>query len=71
MSWSRDVFSSMISAVGWNDDTQELEIEFRNGTTWGYAGVDEAFADQLSKAASVGGMFHTEVKNQLQGRRIR
>jgi KTSC domain len=71
MSWSRDVFSSMIQAVGWDDDSNELIVEFKNGVAWGYSGADEAFADQLSKAASVGGMFNTEVKNQLAGRRIR
>lgn len=72
MSWSRQVFSDVISEVGWDDDTQELVITFkRNGAVWGYAGADEAFAEQLSRAPSVGGMFHTEVKNQLVGRRIR
>src|SRR5262249_4883522 len=72
VSWSRPVFSDVISEVGWDETSQELIITFkRGGAMWGYAGADEAFADQLSRAASVGGMFHAEVKNQLAGRRIR
>lgn len=70
VSWSRDVYSSMIQSVGFDDDLNAMVIEFKNGTTWAYD-ADEAYADQLSKAASVGGQFHTEVKNQMAGRRIR
>lgn len=70
MSWSRDVYSSMISAVGWDDGLNAMVIEFKNGTAWAYD-TDETYADQLSKAASVGGQFHSEVKNQMAGRRIR
>ena len=70
MSWSRSVFSDMVSEVGWDDEANELIVTFKNGVTWAYSGADEAFADQLARAASVGRMFNAEVKNQLAGRRV-
>lgn len=63
MSWMKPVFSSMISEVGWDDDTQEMLVKFaKGGKTAAYKGADEGLALDLSKAASVGGMFLSEVK---------
>lgn len=61
--WMKPVFSSMISEVGWDDETQELLVKFsKNGKTAAYKGADEGLAEDLSKAASVGGMFLNEIK---------
>lgn len=63
MGWSRQVLSSMISDVGWDDETEELLVTFiKKGRTAAYKGFDEGTADQLSKAASVGEMFLSEIK---------
>jgi KTSC domain len=63
MSWSKQVFSEMISEVGWDDENQELLVTFlKKGRTAAYKGFDEGTADRLSKAASVGGMFLSEIK---------
>jgi KTSC domain len=63
MGWSKQVFSEMISEVGWDDENQELLVTFlKKGRTAAYKGFDEGMADRLSKAASVGGMFLSEIK---------
>lgn len=63
MSWMRPVFSSMVSEVGWDSETEELLIRFaKNGKTAAYKGADEGLAELLSRAPSVGQMFLSEVK---------
>jgi KTSC domain len=63
MSWSKQVLSEMVSDVGWDDETQELLVTFiKKGRTAAYKGFDEDTADKLSRAASVGGMFLSEIK---------
>jgi len=63
MSWTKSVFSSMISEVGWDDETEELLVTFaKKGKTAAYKGFDEGKAEQLSKAPSVGSMFLDEIK---------
>jgi hypothetical protein len=63
MPWMKPVFSEMVAEVGWDEDTQELLVKFKKGgKTAAYKGFDEGTAEQLSKAASVGGMFLSEIK---------
>lgn len=63
MSWSKQVFSEMIAEVGWDDQTEELLVTFiKKGRTAAYKGFDEGTAEALSKAASVGSMFLSEIK---------
>lgn len=64
MSWTRDVYSTMVSQVGWDDETGELLVTFKNGRTAAYSGVDEGKAIELSKAASVGDMMNSEIKGK-------
>jgi hypothetical protein len=61
--WSKPVFSEMISEVGWDEDTQELTVTFKKkGRTAAYKGFDEGTAEQLSRAPSVGSMFLSDIK---------
>jgi hypothetical protein len=63
MSWMKPVLSDMISEVGWDDETGELLVTFKKkGRTAAYKGFDEATADQLRRAVSVGSMFLSEIK---------
>ena len=63
MAWMKPVFSSMISEVGWDDETQELLVKFsKGGKTAAYKGADEGLALELSKAPSVGSMFLEQVR---------
>ena len=63
MAWSKQVLSDMVSEVGWNDETNELLVTFKKkGRTAAYKGFDEGTAELLSRAASVGSMFLSEIK---------
>jgi hypothetical protein len=62
MSWSKNVYSSMVSEIGYDDETQELLVTWTNGRRSAYSGVPEGLADQLSRAPSVGGMINADIK---------
>ena len=63
MSWNVSVFSSMVSEIGWDDETNEILVTWaKSGKRSAYSGADEAKALELSKAPSVGGMIHQEIK---------
>lgn len=62
-SWSKPVFSSLLSEVGWDEENQELTVTFaKSGKTAAYKGFDEGKAISLSHAASAGGTFLAEIK---------
>ena len=64
MSWMKDVYSSMVSQVGWDDSTNELLVKWsKSGKVSAYSGFDEAKAYELSTAPSVGQMVITEIKS--------
>lgn len=60
--WTRSVFSSNVTEVGYDTETHDLLVTWKNGKTSAYAGVPEELAEQLSQAASVGQMLQREVK---------
>ena len=62
MAWSKNVYSSMVSEVGYDDETQELLVTWTNGRRSIYSGVPEGLADQLSRAPSVGQMLNSDIK---------
>jgi KTSC domain len=63
MPWMKSVLSDMVDEVGWNEETEEVLVKFKkNGKTAAYKGFDEGTADVLSRAASVGSMFLSEIK---------
>lgn len=62
MTWEKDVYSDMVSKVGYDAETKELFVTFKRGKRAIYEGVSEELALDLSKAASVGGMMNTEIK---------
>ena len=63
MSWDQTVFSSVVASVGYDSDTSELLVTWKNGKTSAYAGVPEGVAQQLANAPSVGTMVNAEIKN--------
>jgi KTSC domain len=63
MNWSRAVFSSMVSEVGYDSDANELLITWaKSGKMSAYADVPESLAEACSKAPSVGQFVNTEIK---------
>lgn len=60
--WSKPVYSSMVSEVGYNEETQELIITWKNGKRSAYSGVPAEKAEELAGAPSVGQMVNMEIK---------
>jgi hypothetical protein len=63
MSWSRHVYSSNVSTIGYDPETQEMTVTWTKGKQSIYSGVPEELAEQLVNAPSVGSMLNAEVKN--------
>jgi hypothetical protein len=61
MSWTRSVFSSSVSQVGYDEETGEMLVTWKSGKVSAYK-VDEATADEASRAASVGSYINDEIK---------
>ena len=59
----RPVQSSNLSSIGYDPSTQTLEIEFKGGGVYTYHDVDQAKADALLNAESVGKHFHAHIRN--------
>ncbi len=57
------VSSSNIAAVGYDEDTKMLTVQFNNGRTYRYAGVPNGEYQNLLNATSVGNYFATNIKN--------
>jgi hypothetical protein len=58
------VSSSNISAIGYETETQTLEIEFLSGGVYQYAGVSVEEYEALMNADSKGKYFHANIKNR-------
>jgi hypothetical protein len=61
--WMKPVYSSMISEVGYDPETEELLVRFvKGGKTAAYKGASEGVALDLANAPSAGSMFLREIK---------
>jgi hypothetical protein len=58
------VSSSNIQAIGYNADSQTLELEFKNGQTYQYTGVPQAEYDAMMAADSKGTFLNTNIKGR-------
>ena len=60
------VASSLIKAVGYDSEKEELHVEFHKGklTKYVYHGVPRAVFDAMVKSLSVGHFFLANVKKQ-------
>lgn len=59
----QNVTSSNIKSVGYDKETNTLEVEFNNGGIYQYFDVPEQVAEALLAASSVGGYLASNVKN--------
>ncbi len=57
------VASSNIAAVGYDGNSQTLEIEFLSGSIYQYYGVPQNMHEQLMRASSKGRFLNTYIKN--------
>lgn len=64
------VSSSNIAAVGYDESTQILEIEFMTGSIYEYYGIPAYVHEEMVCASSIGGYFAQRVKNSYGFSRI-
>jgi len=58
------VRSSNVAAVGWDDDAQELLVEFKDGSTYAYPSAGNAAYQDLLEATSPGQYVNRWLKSQ-------
>ena len=57
------VTSSSIESIGYEEDMQVLEVEFRSGEVYAYFDVPNYLFDELLASHSIGAAFHTAIRN--------
>ena len=57
------VSSSSVSMIGYDADTQALEVQYNNGGVYQYQGVPQDVFDQLMNAPSKGTFINQQIKN--------
>ncbi|MCA9464397.1 MAG: KTSC domain-containing protein [Nitrospira sp.] len=60
------VDSSNIEAIGYDDDTQELHVQFLSGGLYVYHGVPRGIFNELMSASSKGSFLNREIKGVYQ-----
>lgn len=56
------VTSSNIAQVGYDPETQTLEVEFHSGAVYQYFDVPQSVYDALMNAESIGGFLNSQIK---------
>ncbi len=64
------VDSSNVAAIGFDEDSQTLQVEFNSGATYQYFDVPEAVYEGLLAAASVGQFLNQHVKGAYRYSRV-
>lgn len=54
--------SSNVAAVGYDENSDTLQVEFHNGGTYQYFDVPESLFESLRDADSVGGFLAANIK---------
>lgn len=64
------VDSSNLNSVGYDADTETLEVEFRNGGVYQYFEVPPSTHQNLLDAPSLGSYFNSHIRNSYGQRRV-
>lgn len=57
------VASSNIASIGFDAETETLEVEFKSGLVYQYYNVPQFMHEQIVTASSVGAFFNANVRN--------
>jgi hypothetical protein len=68
--WTKDVYSFVAREIGYDPETKDLIVVWKNGRRSAYSNVPEELAVQLSTAPSVGNMLNNEIKPYFQHRYV-
>lgn len=66
----QSVTSSNLKAVGYDEATKTLEVEFKNGSTYQYDDVPQAEYEAMMDAESVGRYFLANIKDRYTTRKV-
>lgn len=64
------VNSSNLNSVGYEEETQTLEIEFNSGGVYRYFGVPKYIYTELMSASSHGKYFHQYIKDNYRWSKV-
>ncbi len=64
------VASSNIAAIGYDEPSQTLEVEFTSGAVYQYYNVTQALFEQLMQASSKGQFLAYQIKNSFPYSRV-
>ena len=64
------VASSLIKAVGYDPEKEELHVEFHKGGEYVYQGVPQAIAMSFERSPSVGRYFLNNIKGKYEGVKV-
>lgn len=64
------VSSSNVESVGYEEDSETLEVEFKNGALYQYFDVPQRIFDGLISADSVGGYLAQNIKGVYRYSRV-
>jgi len=64
------VSSSNIKSIGYESNSQTLEVEFRDGGIYQYFNVASNTYEKLISAQSIGSFFHKYIKNNYKWKKI-
>jgi len=64
------VNSSNIKSIGYETESNTLEIEFKDGGVYQYLNVPESIFKGLMSASSHGSYFHKHIKDKYRGKKI-
>ena len=66
----QSVVSSNLNSVGYDEESQVLEIEFSNGSVYEYSGVPASVYEELMSASSHGSYHYNNIRNTYNYNRI-
>lgn len=64
------ITSSVIQSIGYDPDSQTLEVEFHTGRIYRYFKVPPPAVKDLIEAASIGETFNRNIRNRYRYREI-
>ena len=64
------VASSLIKAVGYDSEKEELHVQFHKGDEYVYRGVPQAIAMSFERSPSVGRYFLNNIKGKYEGVKV-
>lgn len=64
------VTSSNVETIGYDEDSQTLQIEFKNGSSYQYFDVPERVFNELRGAGSIGAYLSSNIKGVYRFSRV-